>query len=365
MSLKKRDAKNSKKKNREATHAPASQLELLAHAKPNPAITLTLRARPRRNRRSPAIRGLVSETRLHTSQLIWPVFIIEGKNQSEPIQALPGVSRYSLDQLCREIKPHIEMGLKTLALFPKIDGLKKNAFGKESLNKDNLVNRALKTVKDKFPELTLITDVALDPYTDHGHDGLVEGEEILNDATVEILAEMALLQAEAGADYVAPSDMMDGRVGAIRSYLDKNGHTNTGILAYTAKYASSFYGPFREAVGAKLTFGDKRTYQMDPANAREAYREAYLDYQEGADILMVKPALPYLDIISLLKRKIPLPIAAYQVSGEYAMIKAAAQNGWLDESQAMMESLLSIRRAGADMILTYFAPQAALWLSKS
>ena len=325
---------------------------------------MKLKRRPRRNRQTQTIRDLVRENNLKPSALIWPVFICEGKEQKEKIDSLPGVFRLSLDLLSKEVGVAQKLGIKSLALFPKVEARLKDALGAEALNRNNLVARAAKKLKDDYPDLCLISDVALDPYTSHGHDGIVKGDKILNDATVEVLSKMAVRQAEVGVDLVAPSDMMDGRVGAIRQALDQAGHEETGIMAYTAKYASAFYGPFREALKTKLSFGDKRTYQMDPGNRREAILEAKLDYNEGADILMVKPGLPYLDIVAELKKRFPLPIAAYNVSGEYAMIKAAAQNGWLDEKAAVLEVLLSFKRAGADMILTYHAVDAARWINE-
>lgn len=315
--------------------------------------------RPRRNRRTEALRNLVAETRLSAEQLIFPVFLCEGKEQKIEIKSMPGQYRFSADLLLKEIAECLTLGVKSFALFPAIQDSLKNSRGDESLNPNGLLPTTVKKIKDRFPEACLITDVALDPYSSDGHDGIVEKGQILNDETVEILAKMALVQAKAGADMVAPSDMMDGRVGAIRKALDQEGFHHTGILAYSAKYASSFYGPFREALESAPKFGDKKTYQMDPRNSREALLEASLDVNEGADILMVKPALAYLDVIQLLKQNFRTPIAAYNVSGEYAMIKAAAQNGWLDGEKAMMESLIAIRRAGADIILTYFAKEAA------
>ncbi len=323
---------------------------------------MQLKRRPRRNRQSETIRGLIRENQVSTNDLIWPVFVLEGEDKKEKIESLPGVFRWSLDLLVAQVKAARELGIKSIALFPKVENAKKDEGGREALNPDGLNLRAIKKIKNAFPDICVIGDVALDPYTSHGHDGLVKGQEILNDETVEILSRMAVLQAQAGVDLVAPSDMMDGRVQAIRAALDENGFLNTGVMAYTAKYASAFYGPFREALQSRLAFGDKRSYQMDPGNRREAVLEAKLDTQEGADILMVKPALPYLDVIAELKRRFPLPIAAYNVSGEYAMLKAAAQNGWLDEKASVLEVLLSFKRAGADMILTYHAVDAARWI---
>lgn len=319
--------------------------------------------RPRRNRRTQTLRNLVAETSLHTEQLIYPVFLCEGQQKKLPIASMPGQFRWSLDTLLEEIGQCVGLGLKSFALFPAISESLKNSQASESHNAQGLLPMAVREIKKRFPDTCIITDVALDPYSSDGHDGLVRGGEIINDETIAVLAKMAVVQAAAGADMVAPSDMMDGRVGEIRKALDENGFTNTGILAYSAKYASSFYGPFRDALDSAPKFGDKKTYQMDPRNAREALIEAELDLEQGADMIMIKPALAYLDVIQLLKQNFPCPIAAYNVSGEYAMIKAAAEKGWLDGEKAMMESLMSIRRAGADMILTYFAKDVALKLA--
>ena len=316
---------------------------------------LDLMQRPRRNRKNKNIRRLVSETEVHYHNLIYPVFIVEGQKQRQAIGSMPGQFRYSLDELPTVCEKALKLGVGALALFPALEDHKKNASATEAINPDNLVAQALRSLKKDFPELVLITDLALDPFSSEGHDGLVENGEILNDETVEILAQMAVLYAASGADIVAPSDMMDGRVGAIRNRLDEEGFINTSILAYTAKYASAFYGPFRDALDSAPKFGDKLTYQMSPTNAREALLEMSLDEDEGADMLMVKPALPYLDVLRLLRENTLLPLAAYNVSGEYAMIKAAAEKGWIDEKKAIRESLTSIKRAGADCILTYFA----------
>ena len=316
--------------------------------------------RPRRNRRSPFLRDLVQEVRLAAEDFIWPVFIKEGKNLREEIGTLPGVSRMSLDVLAEEISSLMELGLKSIALFPVIPETLKDAKASEALNPRGFLPEAVRKLKTLFPDLVIITDVALDPYSSDGHDGLVENGKILNDPSLEVLAKMALVQADAGADIVAPSDMMDGRVAAIRKLLDENGHHDVGILAYTAKYASSHYGPFREALSSAPKFGDKKTYQMNPANAREALRELELDEEEGADIVMVKPALAYLDIIYRLRENTKLPVAAYQVSGEYAQIEIAARAGALDRDRAILESLTAIRRAGADIILSYYTP----WILK-
>lgn len=320
---------------------------------------ISQKSRPRRNRMNAAVRGLVRETNLLPSNFILPVFITEGKGISEPIAAMPGQSRLSIDRLVAKAKEAAKLGIPALALFPKIDDRLKDSYAKEAMNRDGLLPRAVRELKNAVPEMLVITDVAMDPYSSDGHDGLVQDGKILNDESLPILADMALCQVEAGADWVAPSDMMDGRVGHLRRALDEAGYSDRGILAYTAKYASAFYGPFRQALDSAPRAGDKKTYQMDPSNRREAIREALLDVSEGADVIMVKPALAYLDVISELRRKVSVPIAAYQVSGEYAMIKAAGERGWLDADQAMMESLLSIRRAGADMILSYFSCEAA------
>lgn len=316
-------------------------------------------SRPRRNRKSQAIRSLMQETALSARNLILPVFVKEGTNVKEAIGAMPGVFRLSLDHvivLCKEAQA---LGIPAVALFPVIDEGRKDQYAKESKNKSGLLHRTVLEIKKVLPEMLVITDVAMDPYSSDGHDGLVRDGKIINDETLKILCEQAVSQAEVGADFVAPSDMMDGRVGAIRQALDQAGFTETGILSYSAKYASSFYGPFREALDSAPRFGDKKTYQMDPANSREAEREALLDVAEGADILMIKPGLPYLDVIAKLKSLTHLPIAAYHVSGEYSMVMAAHERGWLNGPKAMMESLLCIRRAGADMILTYYAIEAA------
>jgi porphobilinogen synthase len=320
--------------------------------------------RPRRNRKNSSTRDLVAETQLSVQQLIYPVFICEGQRVTTPIKTMPGQARLSVDVLCEKIAEWKNLGLKHFALFPQIEENLKDPRGREALNDNGLLPRALKTIKDKHPDVNLITDVALDPFSSDGHDGIVENGQILNDVSVEILAHMALKQAQWGADWVAPSDMMDGRVQAIRQALDENGFTNTSILAYTAKYASSFYGPFREALNSAPKSGDKKTYQMDPRNSREALRELHLDISEGADMVMVKPGLPYLDIIAKIKAESSVPVAAYNVSGEYAMIKFAAQAGAIDEEKAIIESLTAFRRAGCDAILTYFAPQAAQILAR-
>ena len=323
---------------------------------------MNLPIRPRRNRQSPALRGLVRETRLHPEQFIYPLFL-SGSSADEPIASMPGCHRWSLDGLVSEASAAFAEGIRSVVLFPRIDDSLKTPRAEEALNPDGLIPFAIRTLKNALPDLAVITDIALDPYNSDGHDGLVAPNgTILNDETVAILCNQALTHARAGADVVSPSDMMDGRVGAIRSALDSHGFTHTAILSYTAKYASACYGPFRGALDSAPRAGDKKTYQMDPANAREALREAALDEAEGADILMVKPAGPYLDIIHALRAATPLPIAAYQVSGEYLMIRSAAAAGWLDEKKMILEYLTGIHRAGADMILTYFARQAARWL---
>lgn len=315
--------------------------------------------RPRRNRKSAAIRGMVQETTLSVNDFIFPVFLIEGSGKKEEIPSMPGIYRYSLDLLLEEIQECVDLGIKGFCVFPSLGDDKKDKYATEGHNKDGLYIQALKEVKSRFPEIALMTDIAMDPYSSDGHDGIVENGEILNDETLEILGKMALAQAEAGADILGPSDMMDGRVGYIRQVLDEAGYTNVSIMSYTAKYASAFYGPFRDALDSAPKFGDKKTYQMNPANAGEALIEADLDIEEGADMIMVKPAMAYLDIIKSLKDNYDVPITAYNVSGEYAMLKAAAEKGWLDGEKVMMETLLSIKRAGADIILTYFAKEAA------
>jgi porphobilinogen synthase len=314
--------------------------------------------RPRRNRRSAFIRELVRETTVLPGDLVLPLFIREGKGVREELKSIPGNFRVSVDEACREAERALEKGIRGLALFPVIPDSKKDRLARESANPAGLAPEAIRSLKERFPELVLFADVAMDPYSSDGHDGLVEGKKIINDATLPILCEQALCLAEAGADYVAPSDMMDGRVGAIRRHLDSKGHEETGILSYTAKYASCLYGPFREALDSAPRFGDKKTYQMDPANRSEALREARLDAAEGADLLMVKPALSYLDVISDLSQANLLPVAAYQVSGEYAMMHAAARHGWLDLDRAIHESLTAIKRAGAKVIFTYAALSA-------
>lgn len=316
--------------------------------------------RPRRNRQSEAIRSLVAETQVGIADFIYPVFLTEGNNKKIAIASMPNIYRFSLDTLLKEIEECVKLGITSFAPFPQINDSLKDKYATESYNAKGLYMRAIREIKKEFPQVCLFTDVAMDPYSSDGHDGIVENGQILNDETLEILGKMALAQAEAGADMIAPSDMMDGRVKYLREILDNEGFKNVGILAYTAKYASAFYGPFREALDSAPKFGDKKTYQMNPANVREALTEAEIDYAEGADILMVKPALAYLDVIKTLHDNFSLPIAAYNVSGEYAMIKAAAANGWIDGTKAMIECLTSIKRAGAKVILTYFAKEYAL-----
>jgi porphobilinogen synthase len=326
---------------------------------------LDLPSRPRRNRKAEWARRLVAENVLTTNDLIWPLFLIDGEKRRIPVAAMPGVDRLSVDEAVREAGRAVKLNIPAIAFFPYTEPDLKDERGSEAFNDRNLVCRACRAIKREFPHLGLVTDVALDPYTSHGHDGLISesatGEiRILNDETVEALVRQALIQARAGADVIAPSDMMDGRVGAIRAALDGEGFLDVQIMAYAAKYASAFYGPFRDALGsASALKGDKRTYQMDPANSDEALREVELDLEEGADMVMVKPGMPYLDIIRRVKDEFGAPTFAYQVSGEYSMIVAAANNGWIDGDKAMMESLIAFKRAGADGVLTYFAPQAA------
>jgi porphobilinogen synthase len=315
--------------------------------------------RPRRNRKSEAIRNLVEETSLSVKDLIFPMFLISGSNQKSEVASMPGIFRFSTDLLLGEIEACMKLGIMAFDVFPAYPESLKDAKASESYNPETFYLKALREIKKNFPEVCLMSDVAMDPYSSDGHDGLVKDGKILNDETLEILGRMSLAQADAGVDILGPSDMMDGRVGFIRSLLDHNGYSETSIMSYTAKYASAFYGPFRDALDSAPKFGDKKTYQMNPANAQEALIEADLDLAEGADFLMVKPALAYLDIIKLLNENYPLPIAAYNVSGEYSMIKAAGERGWLDADRAMVESLLSIKRAGAKVILSYFAKEFA------
>ncbi|MBI3545648.1 MAG: porphobilinogen synthase [Gammaproteobacteria bacterium] len=326
------------------------------------------RVRMRRMRRDEFSRRLMRETRLSTDDLIQPLFVIEGKNRSEPVASMPGISRVTLDLLLKQAEKLSQLGVPAVALFPVVASAKKDNKAKEAFNPNGLVPRVVRELKKNFPQLGVITDIALDPYTVHGQDGLIDKNGyVLNDETVAVLVKQALAHAAAGADIVAPSDMMDGRIGAIRDALEKAGDVRTRILAYSAKYASNFYGPFRDAVGSAANLGksDKYNYQMDPANSDEALREVALDLEEGADMVMVKPGMPYLDIVRRVKDKFGVPTFVYQVSGEYAMLMAAAQNGWLEERAVIMESLLSIKRAGADAVLTYFAERAAGWLKDS
>ncbi|MDX2073199.1 MAG: porphobilinogen synthase [Alphaproteobacteria bacterium] len=317
--------------------------------------------RLRRLRQAPWIRELAAETRLHPSDLILPIFVTEGENRTDPVASMPGVARLSLDLLAARAKEAQSLGIPAIALFPHVEAGKKTPLGEEALNPDNLVCRAIKTLKNAVPEIGVIADVALDPYTSHGHDGIIENGDVANDATAEILCQQALLHAEAGCDIIAPSDMMDGRIGAIRTALEVSGYTGTMILSYAAKYASAMYGPFRDGVGSSSALGkaDKRTYQMNPANADEAMREIAMDIAEGADMVMVKPGLPYLDVIRRAAGAFDVPVLAYQVSGEYAMIQAAAANGWVDGPAVMHEQLLALKRAGARAILTYAAVEVA------
>lgn len=324
-----------------------------------------MNVRPRRLRVSEAIRDMATETRLHPSNFIAPLFLVEGENIKEEIASMPNYFRFSLDLLVLEVKELWEMGCRSALLFAKaVEELKDNE-GTEAINPDGLMQRGIRAIKESCPEICLMSDIALDPYSSFGHDGIVYQNEILNDETVEVLTEMAISHAQAGADMVAPSDMMDGRIGAIRIALDSAGFVNTGIMAYSAKYASCFYGPFRDALDSAPGFGDKKTYQMNPANSIEGLKEALLDINEGADIVMVKPALSYLDIIKSIKENSPVPVSAYHVSGEYAMIKAAAEKGWLNEEEAMVEVLTSIKRAGADLIATYFVKDVINYLKKT
>jgi porphobilinogen synthase len=322
-----------------------------------------LQRRNRILRQSSAIRSMVAETILTPNDFIAPLFIDEGENVAFEIPSMPGYYRYSLDQTIKEVKQLWSIGIKTVLLFIKAaDELKDNT-GKEAWNPDGLMQRSIKAIKNAVPEMVVMTDVALDPYSSYGHDGIVENGEIINDPTVEALVQMSISHAKAGADFVAPSDMMDGRIGAIREALEQNNFTKTGIMAYSAKYASCFYGPFRDALDSAPGFGDKKTYQMDYANRIEAVKEALMDVEEGADIVMVKPGLPYLDIVREVKNAVNVPVSVYNISGEYAMIKAAAKMGWLNEDKAILETLTSIKRAGADLIATYFAKDAVKLLS--
>mmetsp|Transcript_12843 Transcript_12843/g.20965 ORF Transcript_12843/g.20965 Transcript_12843/m.20965 type:complete len:396 (-) Transcript_12843:87-1274(-) len=327
-----------------------------------PMLPFNSRIRPRRNRNSPVMRSMVRETQLSPSHLIYPIFITEDVVGKEEISSMPGIYRHSLPSMMNEIKECMKYGVKSFILFPKINNDLKSNYGEEAYNAEGLVPKALRMIKESCPGAIVATDVALDPYSSMGHDGVVQDGVIVNDLTVMQLQKQAVMHARAGVDVVAPSDMMDGRVAAIRDALDVEGFTNVSIVSYTAKYASSYYGPFRDALDSHPGFGDKKTYQQDPGNSREALREADLDIAEGADMLMVKPGMPYLDIIRKIRDFSHVPIAAYQVSGEYSMIKSAAMKGWLNEKQTVLESLLCFRRAGADVILTYYAKDAAKWL---
>ena len=318
--------------------------------------------RPRRNRKNSAIRDMLAETQLGAQHLIYPIFLKDGKGIKDEVASLPNNFRWSLDMLLPEIEACLHLGIKTFDIFPAVDEALKDQTASYSWASDNFYLQAIAAIKARFPEAVIMTDVAMDPYSSDGHDGLVQNGQILNDETLPILAKMTLAQAQAGADIIGPSDMMDGRVGYLRKALDADGFTDVSIMSYTAKYASAFYGPFRDALNSAPKLGDKKTYQMDPANKREALLEAQLDFEEGADMLMVKPALCYLDVIALLKENFPLPITAYNVSGECAMVYAAAQKGWLDYDRAVSEMLLSMRRAGADGILTYFAKDFAQFM---
>ena len=330
-----------------------------------PRVQLDLTARPRRNRQSEWVRRMVREHVLTADDLIWPLFLIDGERKRVAVASMPGVERISIDEAVRDAERAAKLRIPCIALFPYTDPALRDDSGAEALNPDNLVCRAIRAIKKEVPDVGILCDVALDPYTSHGHDGLLREGCILNDETVEVLVRQALVEAEAGCDIIAPSDMMDGRIGAIRCALDAAGRIDVLIMAYAAKYASAFYGPFRDAVGSSTTLvGDKRTYQMDPANTDEALREVELDLAEGADLVMVKPGMPYLDVLRLVKDTFAVPTFAYQVSGEYAMIMAAADNGWLDGDKAMMESLTAFKRAGADGVLTYFAPRVAAKLLK-
>ncbi|MGD8749527.1 MAG: porphobilinogen synthase [Balneolaceae bacterium] len=320
--------------------------------------------RGRRLRTSAALRDMVAEHHLKPADFIAPLFVMEGENEKAEISSMPDYYRYTLDLLLEEVNELQNVGIRSVLIFAKVPDAKKDNKGTEALNPKGLMQTAVRVIKKEFPEMLVMTDVAMDPYSSYGHDGIVEDGEILNDESVEVLARMAVSHAEAGADMVAPSDMMDGRIGAMRTALDEAGFKHTGIMAYSAKYASSYYGPFRDALDSAPGFGDKKTYQMDPRNVKEGIKEAKLDEQEGADIVMVKPGLPYMDVIRAVKENVSVPVSVYNVSGEYAMIKAASANGWLNEEEAMMEALVGFKRAGADLIATYFAKQASKLLNE-
>ncbi len=318
------------------------------------------RTRMRRNRRTPWVRDLVAENVLTAKDLIWPLFVVDGENVTQPIASMPGVSRHSIDRLLVAVEEAHSLGIPAIALFPSIDAALKTPDAREAVNPDNLVCRAVRAVKQAFPDIGIICDVALDPFNSEGHDGIVVNGYVENDLSVEVLIQQAIVQAAAGCDIIAPSDMMDGRIGALRDALDQAGHSHTSIMSYAAKYASAFYGPFRDAVGSTgLLKGDKKTYQMNPANSDEALREVAIDLTEGADMVMVKPGMPYLDIVQRVKAQFSVPTFAYQVSGEYAMLRGAIDNDWLDRDKTILESLMAFKRAGADGVLTYFAVEAA------
>ncbi|WP_445665272.1 porphobilinogen synthase [Fodinibius sp. AD559] len=321
--------------------------------------------RGRRLRNSAALRNMVAEHNLKPADFIAPVFVMEGENEKVEIPSMPDYYRYTLDLLMDEIQELKDVGIRSVLVFAKVPDELKDNKGTEALNPDGLMQRAVRAIKEEFPEMLVMTDIAMDPYSSYGHDGIVEDGEILNDESVEVLSKMAVSHAEAGVDMVAPSDMMDGRIGAMREALDEEDFEHTGIMAYSAKYASSYYGPFRDALDSAPGFGDKKTYQMDPANVQEAIKEAKLDEQEGADIVMVKPGLPYMDVIRAVKENVSVPVSVYNVSGEYAMLKAAAEKGWLNEEEAMMEALVGFKRAGADLIATYFAKAASKVLNNT
>ncbi len=323
-----------------------------------------MRVRPRRLRQSTAIRAQVAETHIHPSDFLVPLFITEGADVKEEILSMPDYYRYSLDRLNEELATLDNLGLHSVLLFVKVPDERKDNLGTEALRADGLMQESIRLIRENYPHMTVMSDIAMDPYSSFGHDGIVENGEIVNDLTVEVLCQMAVSHATAGVSFVAPSDMMDGRIGAIRDALDEAGFQQVGIMAYSAKYASAFYGPFRDALDSAPGFGDKKTYQMDPANRTEALKEAFLDESEGADILMVKPGLPYLDILSQVKQQARVPVAVYQVSGEYAMIKAASARGWLEEQATMMESVISLKRAGADIIASYFAKEICRLIAK-
>ncbi|MFH2131517.1 MAG: porphobilinogen synthase [bacterium] len=327
-------------------------------------MTITLTSRPRRNRVSESIRSLVRENHLKVSDLIMPLFIIDGTNKQQPVESMPGISRFSSDLIVQECETLHQLGVPAVVLFPALEDSFKDARASESANDNGLYQRTIAAIKAAVPEMTVMTDVAMDPYSSDGHDGYVDKNGVIdNDISLPILAEMSVSQARAGADIIAPSDMMDGRVGFIRNALDEAGYTHVGILAYSAKYASAYYGPFRDALDSAPKHGDKKTYQMDPANVKEAIRETLLDIDEGADMVMVKPGLPYLDVVRAVSEVSEVPVAVYNVSGEYAMIKAASLNGWIDYKKVVLETMLGFKRAGASMILTYHAKEVARWLN--